>query len=165
MPVWLFFVRPNFEKIIGKRPMKKRPPMEAALDLQSFIQICQKFLKLLCLSWLFPFPMILIVKKREGLYKQTVYRAVCKIDILYNTSWSTKMAVICFIVFSMGPNWKYILWYFYVLRKVISKAEWSWFDCTMNSHANSKCIEPQFLRSNNFSFYGVKKINYMHCKK
>ena len=48
--------------------------------------------------------MILILKKRQGLYKQTIYRAGCKSDILYNTSCSTKMAVICFIGFSMGPK-------------------------------------------------------------
>ena len=53
--------------------------------------------------------MTLIFKKRQGLYKQTVYRAGCKSDILYNTSWSTKMAVICFISFSMGPKWKYLM--------------------------------------------------------
>ena len=44
--------------------------------------------------------------------------------------------------------------------------EWSWFDCTMNSHANSECIEPQFLMLNNFfiqwceenKFYALQKV-------
>ena len=57
------------------------------------------------------------------------------------------------------------LWYFYVLQKVISRVERSWFDCTMNSHANSKCIESQFLVLDNFLFYGVNKINSMHHQK
>ena len=34
---------------------------------------------------------------------------------------------------------------FYGLLKVISKVEVPWFDCTINSLTNSKCIEPQFL--------------------
>ena len=35
---------------LKQRPIKKRPPLKAALDLQFFIQICQRFLKLLRLS-------------------------------------------------------------------------------------------------------------------
>ena len=35
---------------LKQRPIKKRPPLKAALDLRFFIRICQRFLKLLRLS-------------------------------------------------------------------------------------------------------------------
>ena len=40
---------------LKQRPIKKRPPLKAALDLWFFIRICQRFLKLLRLSWARPF--------------------------------------------------------------------------------------------------------------
>ena len=95
--------------------------------------------------------------------EMTVYSDGCKSDILYNTSLSTKMAV-QWLVSPWDQN-ENILWYFYVLWKVIFKVEWSWFDCTMNSHANSECIEPQFLVLDNSLFYGMNNTNSMDCKK
>jgi len=57
------------------------------------------------------------------------------------------------------------LWYFYLLQQVISRVEWSWFDCTINLHANYGCIEPQFLVLDNFflwceqnKFYAPQKV-------
>ena len=41
----------------------------------------------------------------------------------------------------------------YALQKVISTVKWSLFDCSMNSHTNSECIEPQSLVLDKF-FYG-----------
>ena len=64
----------------------------------------------------------------------------------------------------------FILWCkqneLYALQKVISRVESSWFDHTMNSDANSECIEPQFLMLNNFfiqwceenKFYALQKV-------
>ena len=46
-----FFCQTKFwPQNLEQRPIKKRPPLKAALDLQFFIQICQRFLKLLRLS-------------------------------------------------------------------------------------------------------------------
>ena len=46
-----FFCQTKFwPQNLEQRPIKKRPPLKAALDLWFFIRICQRFLKLLRLS-------------------------------------------------------------------------------------------------------------------
>ena len=47
--------------------------------------------------------------------EMTVYRDGCKRDILYNTSLSTKMAV---IGFSMGPKWKYLMIFLCTVKSI-----------------------------------------------
>ena len=54
---------------------------------------------------------------------------------------------------------------FYAQQIVISRVEWSWFDYTMNSHANSECIQPQFLGLNNFFILCCKQNKLYALKK
>ena len=53
---------------------------------------------------------------------------------------------------------------FYALQRVFSRVKWSLFDCTLNSHTNSECIESQFLLLDIFLFYGVIPIVFITYK-
>ena len=75
-------------------------------------------------SWLFPFPMILIVKRKRGFINRLYIELGAKVIscIIHHDPQRWQWFVWLVSPWDQNEN---ILWYFYVLQKVISKVEWS----------------------------------------